>query len=65
MTCDSCGFKLHQREDDKEEVIRNRLEVYRKQTAPLIKYYKQKIKNVNGNKNITEVTNDILNILKY
>jgi adenylate kinase len=64
MTCDSCGIKLHQRDDDKEEVVRNRLEVYRKQTAPLIEYYKQKIKNVDGKKNITDVTKDILKILK-
>ena len=64
MSCDTCGGKLHQRDDDKEEVIRNRLDVYRKQTAPLISYYKQKIKNVDGSKNIGEVTKDILKILK-
>ena len=64
MLCDTCGGKLHQRDDDKEEVIRNRLDVYRKQTAPLISYYKQKIKNVNGSKDIRDVTKDILKILK-
>jgi len=64
MSCDTCGGKLHQRDDDKEEVIRNRLDVYRKQTAPLISYYKEKIKNVDGSKNISEVTKDILKILK-
>ncbi len=63
MVCDSCGSKLHQRDDDKEEVIRNRLDVYRKQTAPLIEYYKNKIKNVDGKKNIAEVTKEILKIL--
>ena len=36
------GVKVIQREDDKEEVIRKRLEVYRKQTAPLIEYYEKK-----------------------
>ncbi|WP_457601475.1 adenylate kinase [Hydrogenivirga sp.] len=40
--CDRCGTKLIQREDDREEVVRNRLEVYRKQTAPLIEYYEDK-----------------------
>ncbi len=40
--CDRCGAKLIQREDDREEVVRNRLEVYRKQTAPLIEYYEGK-----------------------
>ncbi|KYC54330.1 MAG: Adenylate kinase [Candidatus Methanofastidiosum methylothiophilum] len=62
MTCDSCGLKLNQRDDDKEEVVKNRLDVYRKQTAPLIKYYKDKIKNVDGRKNISEVTKEILNL---
>jgi adenylate kinase len=38
--CDKCGGKLYQREDDKRETIENRLEVYEKQTAPLIEYYK-------------------------
>lgn len=64
MSCDTCGGKLHQRDDDKEEVIRNRLDVYRKQTAPLISYYKEKIKNVDGSKNIGQVTKDIFKILK-
>ena len=37
--CDDCGGELFQRDDDKEEVIRHRLEVYRTQTAPLIAFY--------------------------
>ncbi|MBX6371115.1 MAG: adenylate kinase [Acidothermus sp.] len=37
--CDLCGGKLFQREDDREETIRHRLEVYYDQTAPLIDYY--------------------------
>jgi adenylate kinase len=40
--CDVCGTKLIQREDDKEEVIRHRLEVYRKQTEPLLKRYRER-----------------------
>ncbi len=40
--CDSCGGKLEQRNDDREETIANRLEVYEKQTAPLVKYYRQR-----------------------
>lgn len=63
MLCDSCEINLYQRNDDKEEVIKNRLNVYREQTAPLISYYEQKIKNVDGSKNIGEVTKDILKIL--
>lgn len=41
-TCDLCGGKLYQREDDKEETIKNRLKVFAKQTIPLKKYYKEK-----------------------
>jgi adenylate kinase len=39
--CDKCGGELYQRDDDKEETIRNRLKVYDSQTAPLIDYYKK------------------------
>ena len=38
--CDRCGGKLLQREDDTEGSIRKRLEVYKKQTEPLIQYYR-------------------------
>src|SRR5574341_126094 len=37
--CDRCGGELYQREDDREETIRRRLQVYREQTEPLIGYY--------------------------
>lgn len=42
MKCDKCGGKLIQRDDDKVEVIKDRLETYHKETKPLIKYYKEK-----------------------
>jgi len=38
--CDNCGGELYQREDDKEEVIANRLEVYKVQTEPIIEFYR-------------------------
>lgn len=46
--CDECGDELYQREDDTPQVIRERLNVYRKKTEPLIQYYKKKslLKNV-------------------
>jgi adenylate kinase len=44
--CDKCGGKLIQREDDKEETVRHRLDVYSEQTAPLVEYYRQKSKLV-------------------
>jgi adenylate kinase len=37
--CDKCGGELYQRDDDTEATVRNRLEVYAKQTEPLIDYY--------------------------
>lgn len=41
--CDKCGGQLYQREDDKPEVIKERLKVYEKQTQPLINYYQGKV----------------------
>ena len=38
--CDLCGGELYQREDDKEDTIKNRLKVFTKQTVPLKKHYK-------------------------
>jgi len=40
--CDECGGNLIQREDDKEETVLNRLEVYKKQTAAILGYFKNK-----------------------
>ena len=39
--CDNCGGELYQREDDKEEVVTHRLNVYTEQTEPIIDYYRQ------------------------
>ncbi|MBM3722094.1 MAG: adenylate kinase [Actinobacteria bacterium] len=38
--CDSCGGDLYQRDDDREEVIARRLEVYAEQTAPIVSFYR-------------------------
>jgi adenylate kinase len=40
--CDKCGGQLYVRDDDKPEVVQERLKTYRKQTQPLIEYYKQR-----------------------
>jgi adenylate kinase len=39
--CDRCGGELYQRDDDKEETVRERFRVYRRQTEPLIAYYER------------------------
>lgn len=55
--CDFCGWALIQREDDKEATVRNRLEVYKKETAELIDYYKKKgiLRTVSGDLGVKEV----------
>jgi len=58
--CDKCGAKLYQRDDDKEETVKSRLEVYEKQTAPLIEYYRGHsiLKEVDGDRPVDEVYAD-------
>jgi len=48
--CDECGGELYQRDDDSEATVRNRLQVYERQTAPLLDYYRQRssLKSVSG-----------------
>ncbi len=55
--CDKCGGELFQRDDDKEETIKKRLEVYNAQTAPLIDYYDKKgiLKSVAGTGSIDDI----------
>jgi len=55
--CDKCGGALFQRDDDKEETIKKRLDVYQKQTAPLIDYYSKKkiMKTVMGVGSIDDI----------
>jgi len=65
-TCAKCGGKLYQRDDDKEETVKSRLEVYHKETAPLIDYYRKEglLKDVDGSQGIEAVYADILKVLK-
>jgi adenylate kinase len=64
--CDECGGELFQRDDDSEETMRNRLDVYEKQTAPLISYYDREslLRTVAGTGTIDEIQQSILNGLK-
>ncbi len=56
--CDKCGGELYQRDDDKEETIRQRLKTYHDQTAPLIDFYKGQsmLTEVSGQGSIDEIT---------
>jgi len=60
--CDHCGGELYQRDDDNEVTVQNRLDVYMKQTAPLIDYYKGqgKLLEVNGNQPVDAVSKEML-----
>lgn len=59
--CDQCGGELYQREDDTLETVKQRLSVYREQTAPLTEHYERKalLKTVDGNQDIDEVYREI------
>jgi len=63
--CNLCKGKLYQREDDKPETIRNRLNVYKKQTQPLINYYSNKkiLKTIDGSKDIQQIFEEIKEVL--
>ncbi len=64
--CDVCGEKIMQREDDKEDTVRTRLAVYKRQTAPLIEYYNQEglLHTIDGKRSIEEVFAQIKDILE-
>ena len=63
--CDVCGQELVLREDDKPETVLNRLQVYHKQTQPLIDFYTEKgvMKAVDGTMEMKEVFSAIVSIL--
>ncbi len=63
--CDMCGGELYQRDDDTEDTIKARLQIYKNQTAPLIDYYKKKkvLFTVSGKGSIQDIFNEILKVL--
>ncbi len=65
--CDKCGGELIQRDDDKEDVVKNRLKVYRESTLPLIKYYEKegKLKVVDGSKEPEVVFENVVKQLGF
>jgi adenylate kinase len=64
--CDDCGGELFQRDDDKEEVIRHRLEVYNSQTSPLIAFYADEsiLVGIDATGPVEEVTDRALSALQ-
>ncbi|MBQ9734437.1 MAG: adenylate kinase [Clostridia bacterium] len=63
--CPDCGATLFIRKDDNPETVKERLDVYQSQTAPLIEYYEKqgKLITVDGDKSITEVFDEIVKVL--
>lgn len=64
--CKECGAELIIRDDDRREVVENRLKVYAEQAAPLVEFYKAKgvLVTIDGNKSIDDVNKQIEDALK-
>lgn len=64
-SCSACGAELRQRPDDSEEVIAERLRVYREQTEPVIEFYasRRNYFSVDGNRGVEEVAGDLSTIV--
>ena len=60
-TCPKCGGEMYQRDDDKPETIKNRLDVYEKSTSPRVEYCRGQgiLKVVDGNRDIDVVYGDV------
>jgi len=64
--CDKCGSALQHRSDDNEQTVRNRLQVYNSQTAPLVSYYKAqgKLRTVRGVGGIGEIFKNVTDVIE-
>ena len=61
--CDKCGGQLYQRPDEKPDVIKTRLETYHKETEPLIKYYEERVKNIDAEGSPNEIFADVKKVI--
>jgi len=63
--CDKCQGELYQREDDKEEVVTRRLEIYTDQTSPIVEFYKSTglLKIISALGDVSEITKKAISIL--
>lgn len=64
--CDECGTKLMRRPDDEENVVRNRLEVYKEQTEPIVDFYEKEsvLSRVAGERNIDDIYQELLTLMR-
>lgn len=67
MLCDNCGGALYQRQDDKEETIKKRLEVYRQESLPLIEHFRKlnKLQRINAGDEPEIVLNKIIDLVQH
>ena len=63
--CPTCGGEVYQREDDKAEVIKRRLEVYADQTAPIITFYRNEglLISISASGSVEEITENAISAL--
>ncbi len=64
--CDKCGSELKRRPDDEPDVVKNRLEVYKKQTEPIVEFYEKEdlLTRVNGVGDIKRIYQDLLDVAR-
>ncbi|MBM3251758.1 MAG: adenylate kinase [Candidatus Omnitrophica bacterium] len=66
MICDFCGGQLYQRDDDKEETVKNRIKVYEEKNSPLMAYYEKqnKIRKINADLSASAVYKILMKLFK-
>lgn len=62
LKCGQCGGELYQREDDRPEAVQRRIEVYQRETLPVLDYYREKdlLLDVSGLDTVEKVNKDVL-----
>jgi adenylate kinase len=66
VSCPDCGEQLMHRSDDREDVVLNRIEVYLRETLPVLAHYRQRglVRQIDGTRSIAEVTTNLLAALR-
>ena len=62
--CDKCNSTLIQRKDDTPDVIKERLEVYKKNTKPILKFYKELVIDIDASLDLDKILNNIITAIK-
>lgn len=62
--CDECGGELYQREDDTEEAIKKRLDIYHKETEPILEKYKERVIKIDAGDNPQAIFERVVKILE-